>query len=157
MMKHLLIPAAAAALALSGFTSTPAAAAGKISTLKNSTLAVCHFAGNMRDDSEDRTGRVLVLPIRQAIASHVVNHGDAPLPAFLSPTEPFRTGEECSVKAPPPSFLTGEVTVGGKVVLQPMTSIQVRAMLVQLVNESDLSPAEKVFLLALIARAFSST
>ena len=151
MIKHLVI--SAAAMALTGLAATPAAAAGG-----KDRLAVCHFSGQMRDTTEDRTGRVLVLPIRPAIAAHTLNHDDVPL--ILTPlsmrTEPFRTGEECTVDRAR-GGLTGAVRVGGEIIFPALTEAQVQQLLVALVNDPDngLSPADRAFLLRLIAQAFS--
>jgi hypothetical protein len=51
--------------------------------------------------------------------------------------------------------LTGEVKVGDDVIFPALQRAQVQALLVALVSQSDLSPADKAFLLRLIAQAFS--
>lgn len=149
-MRVMTISAAAVALALGGLSAEPAQARGA----NTAKYAVCHFAGNMRDDTEARSGRVLNLPLRAAVA-HSTSHGDAPLFVVL-PQRTFRTGEDCGVGKPPPNFLTGPVTVGDDVVLPALTEDDLRNLLIQAVEQSDLSLAEKTFLLGLIARAFPS-
>lgn len=152
-MRRLFVSVAAATLALTGFATTPASAAQGGGQSK---FAVCHFAGNMRDDTEDRTGRILLLPGRAAF-SHVTKHGDAPL--FLIPLLPgseveFERGQECTVKSTSGGG-TGEVIVDGDTVLPELPREQLRVLLLQAVQESDLSESEKDALRRLINQAFA--
>lgn len=152
-MRSLFVSVAAAAIALTTFSSTPASAAQRGGQEK---FAVCHFAGNMRDDTEDRTGRVLLLPARAAF-SHVTRHGDGPL--FLIPLLPgfedveFERGEECTIRSTSAGG-TGEVIVDGETVLPELGRAQLRGLLLQAVEASDLSQSEKDALRRLIVQAF---
>lgn len=142
MMRRLLISTAAAALALTSFAASPAAAQRG----GQDKFAVCHFAGNMRDADGPRTGRILLLPGRAAL-SHL-RHGDAP--AGIAPVMGSELrGKECTATG-------GVVTVPGDdgqpvVVFGP----EQIAALIRLVQESDLSQREKDLLIELINEFFS--
>ena len=152
-MRRLFASVAAAAIALTTFAAAPAAAAQGGG---QDRFAVCHFAGNMRDTTEDRTGRVLLLPERAAI-NHVAKHGDGPL--FLIPFVPgfedveFERGQECEIRSTSGGG-TGAVIIDGETVLPELPRAEVQRLLIQAVEGSDLSRSEKDLLIRLINQAF---